>query len=226
MGSKFSNLEWSNNPGAYEAQLIRRCGNPYFPKSLQTVSAEELEEAKKIDNDDFILAEQLFIQIAMDINKEQSMCTVRDLQSMRERLDDLFFFSRGVGGDAYAVAIKANKVREGVIEDIRAAFPNDEESLAAIDKADKMHKDQVRKFCIPVLAQLLRERSPIEKEDTIATILSEDPGVIRDLLSALPKDTQQYIQQASLDMMNQAKANGYIDADFEEKKAVLEIGED
>jgi len=47
-------LQWSNDPGAYESHLMRRHNNPYFPESRRNVSLEDLQEAKKKDEDDYI----------------------------------------------------------------------------------------------------------------------------------------------------------------------------
>ena len=38
-------LEWSSNPGAHEAHLIRRHNNPYFSETRRMVSKDELAEA-------------------------------------------------------------------------------------------------------------------------------------------------------------------------------------
>lgn len=222
MSSECSQLEWSHNPEAYEAHLIRRCNNPYFPKSYQNVSAKELSEAKRIDSEDYNLVEHRFAALGEQIKGLPSNSTIGELNTIRERLDNLILFSMGVGGRAYDLASKADKVREALISDMRAAFQDDAESLAKIEKADSSHKEYVRKFYIPVMAQMLRERSPVKKEHTIATILSEDPETIALVLSVMSEDGRAVVELEALTMMKEALSDGYIDPQFEEKISALE----
>ena len=91
-------LEWSSNPGAHEAHLIRRHNNPYFPESRRIISQEELAEAKSTDNDDYVSCEQRFGQFGQEIKAQCSTLTTGDILDVRERLDDLILFSMGVGG--------------------------------------------------------------------------------------------------------------------------------
>lgn len=222
MSSECPGLKWSNNPGAYEAQLMRRCNNPYFPESYRVVSGEELSEARKIDNEDYILVEQDFAKLASEIESLPPTLTIGELHKIRERIDSLILFSMGVGGLAYVIASKADQVREALISDMRAAFPNDEELLSSIEKADNFHKENVRKFHIPVMAQMLRERSAVKEEHTIATILSEDPDTIALVFGVMSEDVRAVVELEALRMMKEALNGGYIDPQFEEKISALD----
>lgn len=221
MGAGCSKLEWSSNPGAYEAQLFRRCENPYFPQSQRIVSKKDLAEAKQIDHDDYLLAKSRLAQLG----PLPSSTSISELLNVRERCVDLIFFSMGVGGQAYKIAALADKMREAVLSDMRAAFSNDAKALASIEKADAFHKSNIRKFFIPVIAQMVRERSPIKGEHSIATILSEDPRTIAFYLSLLPEDTQALFKLEALTMMKDALNEGYIDPQFEEKLSILTGGD-
>ena len=130
----------------------------------------------------------------------------------------------GVGGPAYEIASYANEIRESLISDVQAAFLNDEEALASIEKVNNLHDENARKFHVPVMAQMLRERSPIRTEDTIATILSEDPKTIALVMSVLSEETQVLVRREALEMMKQALERGDIDTDIEEKISALEGG--
>ena len=212
-----SKLEWSSRSCAYETHLIRRCNNPYFPPSQRTVSKKELETARKIDRDDYILAEQRFAQLGKEIEGLPLNLTTANFHKIRERLDDLILFAMGMGDQGYEIASKADEIRDALIEDMRADFANDQSALAAIEAANAFHKQVVRKFYLPVLAQILREKSPVPKEDTIATVLSAHPETIAIFMGQLPEDTQALIRLEALKMMKEALDSGYIDDQFEEK---------
>jgi len=210
-------LQWSNDPGAYESHLMRRHNNPYFPESRRNVSLEDLQEAKKKDEDDYISCQRRLEGLGQEIEALPQTSTSRDLMALRERIDDLIFFSTGVGGPATEIASKADQLREVVISVLRSAFAGDEETLSNIEKADTYHKDNVRKFYIPVIAQMRRENSPILEEETIATVLSEDPSSIAIFMNCLPEDSRSLIEVEGLKMLQETLNNGHIDPQCEEK---------
>lgn len=78
-------------------------------------------------------------------------------------------------------------------------------------------RDNTRKFYIPVIAQMVRTNSPILKEETIPTILSEDPSAIAIFINSLPEDTRPLIEVEALKMMREALDDGHIDPQGEEK---------
>jgi hypothetical protein len=216
-----SDFEWSDNPGAYEAHLVRRCNNPYFPAHLQAVSEEELLEARAIDNNDYLLAEEQFAQLVKSIEAMDSFNTVEETNKLRERIDDLISFSIGVGGRANQIAKAADTVREALIAAMREAVSNDQNALETIEEADELHKQYTRIYYIPVIAQMTRERSPIRKEDVVATILSENPETIAIAMSLQSEDIRQQFRQVAVEMMEKARNQGYVDNYFEEKLSAL-----
>lgn len=215
-------LDWSSNPGAYEFHLMRRHNNPYFPRSRREVSQEELGEAKRKDEDDYVSCRRRLAEIVKEIEALSSTVTSGDLLKFREPLDDLILFSMGVGGPAKEIAARADRLRDSVIADLRAALSDDEEAMEKIEKADAYHEDKTRRFYIPVMAQILRKNSPILKEETIPAILSSDPLAISVFMEFLSDDIRAQVRVEALKMMQEALNDGYIDPQFEEKLSALE----
>lgn len=210
-------LPWSSNPGAYEAHLMRRHNNSYFPESRRNISHEDLAEAKKQDREDYMSCQQRFEQLGKKLETLSPTTTSGELLKLREELDDLILFSLGVGGSDKEIASKADQVRDAVIEDLRSAFSHDEGTLKNIEKADNYHKDNTRRFYVPVMAQMLRENSPVLKEETIPTILSEDPSAIAIFINSLPEESRALIEVEGLKILRESLDDGYIDPQCEEK---------
>ena len=206
MDAKCSELDWSVNPGAYEAHLFRRCGSPYFPASQRVVSREELAEAKRIDNNDYTLAKKLLEKLLEEIGPKlaSGIMKVSEANDIRQDFDDLVLFSLGVGGQAYDIAAKAELIRQSVISDIESTFAHDKEAMAIIEDAKAFDKSRVEQFYIPVVAADVWERSPVPKEDSIATILSEDPETIAVVMKILPKANKAQFRLEALKMMKEA----------------------
>ena len=165
LNSECSNLLWSSNPRAYEMQLQRRCNNPYFPASQQVVSNRELTKAIIIDYDDSILAEQRLLQLGKEISGLTSVLTEKDFQYFRKSLDEIIMFSIGVGGRTNEIASKANDMRDALISDLRRSFSNHKDLLERLEKIETSFKKTIHIFHNPLMAQMTRERSPIEAKN-------------------------------------------------------------
>lgn len=214
-------LPWSSNPGAYEAHLMRRNNNPYFPESRRDISHDDVEEAKKKDKEDYILCQRRLEELGQEINAVSQTATSGDLMALRERIDDLILFAMGVGGSATEIASKADKLREAVVSDLRFAFADNEEAISNIEKADTYHKDTVRQFYIPVIAQMRRGDSPIAEDETIAAVLSEDPSSIAIFINCLPEESRSLVEMKGLRMLRESLRNGQVDPKLEEKICAL-----
>ena len=59
------------------------------------------------------------------------------------------------------------------------------------------------------------------EEETISTILSEDPNTIAIFIKFLSEDAQALIRMEALKMMREVLDDGYIDPQFEEKLSAL-----
>ena len=219
--SKCPTLMWSNKPGAYEIQLQRRCNNPYFPAFKQIVSEAELTEARKIDHEDHILAEQRLLELAKKTSRLTSALTQKDFQYFRESIDDLIKFSIGVGGRTIEIASKANELREALISDVRRSFSNHKALLERLEQIETSFKQTNRIFHIPVFAQMVRERSPIDPKYVIPTFLSEDAQTISLLMSIHDRPTRLKINREALKLLKKGLASGYIDPEYKEKLKIF-----
>lgn len=214
-------LEWSDNPGAREAYLIKRWHNPYFGPSRRIVSAEELSEAKKADSDRSLLARSLLSSLAWEIGELPSPMTVADLHKARTALDELIRFAVSAGGPAKDVAVQADRIRETVLLTIREAYAGDEEMLEKIEQADTYHKDHVRKFYLPIMAEIIGTERITPDEELVPSLLSEDPATIAIVLDSLPEDDRVVMQAAAMKLILRALEEGYIDPQLDKKLAVL-----
>jgi hypothetical protein len=220
--SKCSDLLWSSNPGAYEMQLKRRCNNSYFPISKQVVSEEDLVEAIRIDSDDYELAKEMLLDLDREMDGLGSNGTSGDAIKIRKRLEEIISFSMGVGGRAYEIASMAGEVRKVVISELKQSFSNDKNTLSIIERADILYKKNNRIFHTPVVAQIVRKNGPINQEDTIATILSEDAQTISLMKNFFKGKKGTIVAQGALELLQKGLDSGYTDPEYEEKLLLFE----
>ncbi|MGX5844187.1 hypothetical protein ACWGTI_26055 [Mesorhizobium sp. ArgA1] len=214
-------LEWSDDPGAHEAYLIKRWNNPYFGPSRRVVSTEELSEARQTDHDKFLLAQNSLSGVAKEIGELPSPMTVGDLHKARQSLEELIRFAVSVGGPAKHIAVQADQIRETVILTIREAYAGDEETLEKIERADTYHKDHVRKFYLPIMADIIGTERITPDDELVPSLVSEDPATISTVLDILPEDDRVVMQAAAMKLILRVLEEGYIDPQLDKKLAVL-----
>jgi len=216
-----SNLDWSNDPGAYELHLIRRCANPYFSESRQVVSMEKLAEAKKIDDSDYELAKKRLFQLLKYLENLSDFVILSEFDKIREQMDDLIKFAGGVRGRANKIATDVDELRDDLIKLKMDSLSNDSQALLVLKRANDFHKEFVRKLLNSLTLQITRERSPIRVDEMIAVIISENPETIRNYLIVIPEDAQFLLKKGALLLMKDALDRGYLDNYFDEKIEVL-----
>jgi len=223
--------KWSSDPGAYEAHLIRKQNNPYFPPSDRVISETELAEAKGTDLEDQLLMEEEFHAIGQIIKENDEFFSGESIKLV-QRLTELIRFSLGVGGSAYAIKQPAEQFRDAVIKDIRIGFLNDprpemnKEGLADFEEAVRFEQQFTERFhSIPVLAQHFRKRSPIKPSHLVAAIISEDPETLARFLewtrNELAEDGQIHFITAAFEAMEEARREGHVDPYYREKIVLL-----
>ncbi|UCI05673.1 hypothetical protein [Mesorhizobium sp. B1-1-8] len=147
--------------------------------------------------------------------------TTGDLHKVRESLDELIQFAVSVGGPAKNIALQADRIRDAVIMTMREAFSGDDDALEKIEKADTYHKDHVRTFYLPIVAEILSDERTTPNEELVPSLVSEDPTTISIVLDLLPDEDRVNMQAAAMKLILRVLEEGYIDPQLDEKLAVL-----
>lgn len=215
-------LKLSSNTGAHEEQLIRRCNNPYFSLSRQVITEEELKEARNNDNDDYSLVESRLNQLISETESMPPTVSLEVVDEIRTRLDDIISFAKGSGRKASEIALMADELRETFISKWRTANATSEEMSRALAEAETAHQQYADRFYIPVIAQLIREKSPILSDEAVATVMSGDDEELAIFMRILPEDARAPVRLEGLKMLEMGVDSGYVDPQFEQKVIILE----
>lgn len=216
-------LDWSNEPGAYEIHLMRRINNPYFAEHRRSVSKEELDVAKARDAARFLVVEREFGELWREVER-YGMTTPRivgDAISLREHIEEFIRLARGSGQTTEKFVYPAQTLREGIISDLRAASVGTQ--LNAINAAVNFHEVEIEIYDIPTMAQMRNNDNPIPAEETLSTILSEEPFFIAAFCRMLPEEKFD-IRLTMLQMLKEAFMSGYVDPKMSEKIAAVKGG--
>jgi predicted KAP-like P-loop ATPase len=159
------NAEWSDTPGAFEQQLLRRLGNPLFPKGQRCVTAQELAKAKKADAEDLKAFKTV---LAAHLRREQLI--------NRQRVNELSaYFKEGLELVQRAMSIGGRQ--SGEIETLTNLCDRTEKVLEQVLQ-DQKASELLSRFkglhalytSAPILAQAERTDGPIDRKDNEAFV--------------------------------------------------------
>lgn len=213
-------LIWSENPGAFELHLLRRCNNLLFQKERRIVSQSDIAAAVAQDKLDSRLLEKHFHQLVERILHDiGNKTTWGELNKVRERIDFLIETSAGIGGAASEIKDKLQQLRQSLIFTARQGFSKNIEYLHLLNEAEDYHETNITKFSVPFIAQMGRKNSPIPNNELVPSLLIKKPETIRTVMSHL-MDTELHdkIRQEALSLLDGAIKEG---ATFDNVKAIL-----
>ena len=87
-----------------------------------------------------------------------------------------------------------------------------------VDNADLTSWKYIRQYGYPVVAEILRDDSPIPPQEIAATVISESPlsiAIVMDVFKAAD------LRNAALDLLQRTRAEGYRDMQFDDKLTAL-----
>jgi len=161
---------WSEYPGCFERHLQRRDGNPLFPPERRIVLRREIEEAVKKDKleaDLFKIRHKAFLDtklVLLNNKKNGSMAEVSDI--FRETLE-LAEEGAKFGASVYSEIAILDNTTEILAKSMNQAMPEGADHLRKIISISHLNR-------IEYSAQYKRPDTPIQKEELIATLLSEN----------------------------------------------------
>lgn len=208
------NPAWSEQPGPFERQLQRQCGNPLFPAADRMVTGRKIENARKAD---LRLASQ-FLQSYKAIHQETvslrgKKATLNEIFSYLKTTEDLLTDCRVLG----AYFSPEEKVLEAVSEAANRLIVEGTKEPRIQDLHEErraLSREQVflRKMQIAIPPE-------VDKEDyTVRSILSEDVETISNyglLVAGLGMSTElarKIVVEAIRDGMDSDVAKKKLDA--------------
>lgn len=173
-------LDWSTQPGFHERHLHRRLNNPFFPPERRVVTRHELESAKELDTQMFMMSVEA-AALSVALFKSGHQFSVKDLQELNKTITN----ACGLGPRA------VNLVAE-LREYYRKGFDALEELTFSVNKDERARE---QRYATRQQFELLNKQaqnltwidfSRVPPPDRMPTLLSSDVADLRLILVDLP----------------------------------------
>ncbi|MFT5444582.1 MAG: hypothetical protein ACI8W3_003639 [Myxococcota bacterium] len=193
-------LEWSQTPGVYESELLRRYGNPLYREARRKVDEGALRAAKRKDAEEMWNVLESFIGLLSDKDRMAKYELASQMGDGLLRLDEGTWAALRVGGEAYKLAGAIQEVRGDLLKEWRVAGQSDPGVKALLDAEARIPTVQTDSSSIRFLALIQAARdddqnAPLDRNEFAAALMSEEPDAIRDVYRALRGDLKRTVKQ-------------------------------
>lgn len=181
---------WNENPGCFERHLQRKYLFPLlFSMDSFVISSAELEEAKRRDSED---VSKLNVDVSEFLHYLNHKFTLDETKGLLDRLEALEERAAGIGGDAVFIGKSLREGRKTLLSKLKTAL---------INKEEKVDKDFYSAFFTlgnvaihPFFAQCNRKDTPINEDEQVPSLLTEDPATITEVIDIFKATNKQWVE--------------------------------
>ncbi len=171
------NLFFSDRPGANERHLRRKVNNPLFGDVA--ISQEDVQRARDIDEREHQAFMQDFYALAQDASTLDASVDAEVLIALKQRLEACYEQSCSLMGAMGEIQQGLSQLIDSIMQSLLHASRSDEHAhrkLLDEQAARKLHFELLQHTLI---ADLLRQDSPITSDELVPTLLSASEEAVK-----------------------------------------------
>ena len=194
-------LIFSSNPGARERHLQRQYKNPLFAAEHREFNEQRLSGARYMDEkeqDEFLQTFHALLAKVAELKPNEGSEIMLDLKS---QLDQNYELCSGLMGDHRNEQEAIVKLVNVIMASIRQSAEGDAEAEQNLDEEELARNTHFQLLQFPLVADLLRPRSPIAQDQLVPTLLSESENAIRAAFQLFDKEHQELICQQAIQLL-------------------------
>ena len=183
-----SNIKFSASAGAYERQLQRKCHNPLFADADQYLLPEEIEQARRKDQQDL----QVFFTAFEDAVQQAAQLTgsvdAEVVLELKQELERLYVHSTSLGGDLGQHRDALRKLIQACMATITTGASDDVVALQKLEQETQARAVFFKLLDTSLVADLIRGDEIIKAQELIPTLLSEGEDSLSQVLELFDEE--------------------------------------
>jgi hypothetical protein len=202
-------LFFSDKPGCHERHLQRRYNNPLFPQSRRAVTTAQLVEARQKDEQDKERFMTEFQKLLESTAALSGQVDTEEVLKLKGEVEKLYIHCVSLSGDTAELKQALLKLHDAVVLAVREAAGNDalaQEELTRENDAWQLH---IKLLEHPLVAHLLRTDSPIEGDELLPVLLSEDSSSLDHILVMFDEEQLSILCHGARQLMENIRLEGY-----------------
>ncbi len=199
-------LIFSSHPGARERHLQRQYKNPLFAIEQREFNEQRLSGARYMDEkeqDEFLQTFHDLLSKVAELKPNEGSEIMLDLKS---QLDQSYEQCSGLMGEHSNEQAAIVKLVAVIMSSIRLGAEGDAEAEQNLKEEELARNSHFQLLQFPLIADLLRPRSPIAQDQLVPTLLTESENAVRAAFQLFDKDHQTLICQQAGQLLELTEA--------------------
>jgi hypothetical protein len=213
-------LIFSSQPGARERHLKRQYHNVLFPLEQREFNEQRLSGAQYMDEkeqDEFLQTFHSLLEQVAELKANEGSELMLELKS---QLDQSYELCSGLMGEHQGEKDAIIKLVAVIMASIKQSAAGDPEAEHNLQEEELARNTHFQLLQFPLVADLLRPRSPIAQNELVPTLLSESDGAIQAAFQLFDKEHQALICQQAKQLLDENAQHDLTEA--KKKLALME----
>ncbi len=201
-------LNFSENPGPYERHLKRKYNNPLFGDKAKGIDQARVDAARLLDEEqlhDFLTQFRSLVQQAVELEPNADSETIL---AIKDQLDQSYSLCCSLANNQPEIRQAIDRLIDVIMAAIRKGAENDPEALKKLEEEEAAREIHKQLQSNVLVADLMLEDSPIEADELVPTLLSEDHESLPVVLSIFEAEQLQHICQDAVNLLEDLEARG------------------
>lgn len=202
---------FSSHPGAYERHIIRQYDHPKLFK-VSNLEQTKLKEAQQKDQQDAEAFQEKLVGLVQKAIDLESQTDSQILLDLKADLEQAYTYACSLSGDQSVNKQSLNQLITVLLSTINGQIEQDTLAIKEMQMEKEAREIHFKMIENPLIADLLREFSPIPPNQLLETLLSESIDSCYQCLSMFDDDQiVTLIEQGLLLEQRLSKQNAWLD---------------
>lgn len=202
-------LNFSSVPGARERHLKRQYKNSLFSPEYRNFDEQRLSGAQYMDNQEEQHFYQNFQQLLEEVSALKPNESSETLLDIKSRLDQSYEQCCGLGGEHDEAKQAIARLVEIIMKTIQQSAAGDAEAEINLQEEALARSTHYRLLEYPIVADLLRPKSPIAHDQLVASLLSESENSVKAAFQLFDQEQKKLILEESKTLLKERLEQGF-----------------
>ena len=214
-------LEWSESPGTFEQDLMRRQGNPLYAPPRRRIGRSELIAAKRRDAERMWKALELYIDLATAKKRMARLDDAVEIDAALLELDRETLRAIEVGGEAYRLADALQGISGWLVGEWNTGAGDDPDVSALLSAREGLPKIDADSKSLRFVTQLEMKDGPIQDFERAAALLSLEKDTIAKVMADLGPQWRRKMADQSRELAADLNSEGVDVEGIDSKLAIV-----
>jgi hypothetical protein len=192
---------FSDKPGRRERHLKRRFKNRLFPEDARRVDQAAVNQAREQDEQELLAFSKAYQQVLKTIAELSGNVDSQIILDLKDRIDRLYEQVCGLGGDRSSERDGLTRLHRVISQAIRDGASADPQAMAKLDEEAQAHELHWKLLDHAIVADLLYPDSPINPDELIPALLSEDADAFANAITIFDDNQRQVVLAHALKLL-------------------------